>query len=103
MHVVTSGKPGSADRAAAEPRLQAVADELASGAGMPVTQAVLEWAPAAAVLDYAKRNGADLVALGSHGYGLWKRLSIGSVASKVLRLATMSVLVVPIGAVASPG
>ena len=45
-------------------------------------------------------NG-DLIALGSHGYGLWKRLTIGSVASKVLRLAGASVLVQPIASVTS--
>ncbi|HEX6965265.1 MAG TPA: universal stress protein, partial [Gemmatimonadaceae bacterium] len=42
----------------------------------------------------AEREHADLIALGSHGYGMWKRFMLGSVASKVLRLATCSVLVV---------
>jgi nucleotide-binding universal stress UspA family protein len=54
------------------------------------------------LLHVAERSQADLIAIGSHGYGFWKRLAIGSVASKLLRLSTRSVLVVPIGCVALP-
>ena len=49
------------------------------------------------MLELAVREGADLVATGSHGYGIWKRLTLGSVASKILRLSSQSVLVTPIG------
>jgi nucleotide-binding universal stress UspA family protein len=63
---------------------------------------VLEHEPARALLDYAEREHADLIALGSHGYGIWKRLLVGSVASKVLRLAQCAVLVVPARCVVTP-
>lgn len=63
----------------------------------------LEGSPARALLDHATAAHADMIALGSHGYGQWKRLTIGSVASKVLRLASTFVLVQPIGSVPTPG
>ena len=56
---------------------------------------------ASALLEYLDRIQADLIALGSHGYGLWKRLTIGSVSSKILRVATCSVLVQPLGSLAA--
>jgi nucleotide-binding universal stress UspA family protein len=55
------------------------------------------------LLAYLESAGADLIALGSHGYGWWKRLALGSVASKVMRLATRAVLVAPIGSISVPG
>jgi nucleotide-binding universal stress UspA family protein len=61
-----------------------------------VETAVVDGEPAPALLDFATRHDADLIALGSHGYGMWKRLTLGSVASKIVRLTTKSVLVVPI-------
>lgn len=59
-------------------------------------------ATARALLEHVARVNGDLIALGSHGYGLWKRLTLGSVASKVVRLATTAVLVAPIGSLAAP-
>jgi nucleotide-binding universal stress UspA family protein len=53
--------------------------------------------PARTLLDHAQRIDADLIALGSHGYGAVKRLVVGSVASKIIRVATCAVLVAPIG------
>jgi nucleotide-binding universal stress UspA family protein len=84
-------------------RLASLAHELEVADGVRVTTALLDGdtgeGPAAALLHYADRNDADLVALGSHGYGLWKRLALGSVASKVVRLTTKPVLVVPVASV----
>jgi nucleotide-binding universal stress UspA family protein len=81
-------------------RLEALVRALEVPAGVTIEPAVLPGPPAGAVLEYATRSDADLVALGSHGYGLWKRLTIGSVASKVLRLARRSVLVAPLASLA---
>ncbi|HEX6964857.1 MAG TPA: universal stress protein [Gemmatimonadaceae bacterium] len=75
-------------------RLPDVAKELPVPSGVTVTPVELSGDPARALLDFAEREHADLIALGSHGYGMWKRFMLGSVASKVLRLATCSVLVV---------
>jgi nucleotide-binding universal stress UspA family protein len=44
--------------------------------------------PAAEVLDYAERVGADLVAVGTHGPDLLERLLVGSTAADVVRLTS---------------
>lgn len=46
------------------------------------------------ILAHAKASRADLVVIGSHGRGGVQRLVLGSVAEKVLRLATCPVLTV---------
>jgi nucleotide-binding universal stress UspA family protein len=48
--------------------------------------------PAAAILEYASTHAVDLIAIATHGRGGWSRLALGSVADKVLRGATMPVL-----------
>ena len=45
-----------------------------------------------AVLDYAEKNGVDLIALTTHGRGGAARLIVGSVADKVVRGAQVPVL-----------
>jgi nucleotide-binding universal stress UspA family protein len=57
------------------------------------THVVSHEQPAAAILDYASTRGADAIALATHGRGGLKRLLLGSVADKVLRGATIPVLV----------
>jgi nucleotide-binding universal stress UspA family protein len=51
-------------------------------------------APAAAIVEYAKEVGADLIAIGTHGRGMVSRLLMGSVAERVVRLAPCPVLTV---------
>jgi nucleotide-binding universal stress UspA family protein len=46
---------------------------------------------AAAIVDYAKANGVDLIAMATHGRGA-TRLLLGSVADKVLRSSGIAVL-----------
>jgi nucleotide-binding universal stress UspA family protein len=46
---------------------------------------------------YAKAHGSDLIVMGSHGRTGWKHLLMGSVAAKVVRIATVPVLVVHAG------
>jgi nucleotide-binding universal stress UspA family protein len=48
---------------------------------------------AGAILDGAQASGIDLIALATHGRGGFKRLLLGSVADKVLRKASIPVLV----------
>jgi nucleotide-binding universal stress UspA family protein len=50
--------------------------------------------PEQAVVEEAERWRADLIILGSHGYGFWQRAMLGSVSSAVLHHAPCSVLVV---------
>ncbi len=47
-----------------------------------------------AILDVAERIGADLIVVGSRGYGVGRRLLRGSVSTKVAHHADCSVLIV---------
>ena len=80
----------------AKDRVDGLMRDLALAPGVAPSTTELTGSPASALLDHARLIGADVIALGSHGYGLWKRLMLGSVASKVIRLSTTSVLVVPV-------
>ncbi len=79
--------------------MRELAAALDAGGSIETEVAVLSGPPAPTLLDAVRSRGADLIGLGSHGYGLWKRLTIGSVASKVIRLADVAVLVQPIGSI----
>jgi nucleotide-binding universal stress UspA family protein len=50
--------------------------------------------PASVIIDVAGEWGADLIIVGSHGSGLWKRAMLGSVSDAVVHHAPCSVLVV---------
>jgi nucleotide-binding universal stress UspA family protein len=86
----------------AEVKLSDLVAQLRGPHEVSVDCIVLDGPPARTLLDELARFRGDLIALGSHGYGLWKRLTIGSVASKVLRHATTCVLVKPIGSLTAP-
>jgi nucleotide-binding universal stress UspA family protein len=43
---------------------------------------------------YASQNGIDLIVMGTHGHGALKNLVMGSVATKVLAIASVPVLLV---------
>lgn len=61
--------------------------------GVPVnTHVLVNGQPARAILDFAHECDADLIALTTHGHGAFARLLLGSVADKVLRGATVPVL-----------
>lgn len=62
---------------------------------MAVQRIVLHGDVARELLAFASSVNADLIATGSHGHGFIARMLIGSVATKVLRGSTCSVLVVP--------
>jgi nucleotide-binding universal stress UspA family protein len=56
-----------------------------------------EGSPLHAVLDYVKKQGADLVVVGSHGHGAMASLLLGSVAEGMVRKAAVPTLVIPAG------
>lgn len=61
-----------------------------------VVRRVVAGLPAAReIAQYAASNGADLVVVGTHGYGPVRRLVLGSVADRVVRMAPCPVLTVP--------
>jgi len=54
----------------------------------------LAGSPRSVILDEAESWGADLIVLGSHGYGRWERFLLGSVSQSVVSHAKCSVEVV---------
>ena len=57
---------------------------------------VIAGLPAAREIDqYAASHQADLIVVGTHGYGPVRRLVLGSVADRVVRMAPCPVLTVP--------
>lgn len=60
-----------------------------------VVCAVISGSPYHDITRYAVEQHADLLVLGSHGYGAVKRLMLGSVAERVVREAACPVVVVP--------
>lgn len=60
-----------------------------------VAHAVLTGVPDREIVRYAKEHEADLIVVGTHGYGPFKRLILGSVADRVIRQAPCAVMTVP--------
>lgn len=60
-----------------------------------VTALLIQGITAEKILEEAKRMGADLIVMGSHGHGALHNLLVGSVTEGVLKEATCPVLVVP--------
>jgi len=58
-----------------------------------VTTKVMEGSPKDMIVEEAQDWGADLIVLGSHGYGRVRRVLLGSVASAVVVEAPCSVQV----------
>jgi nucleotide-binding universal stress UspA family protein len=63
----------------------------ALGQPMNVTGQALQGAPQSAILEEAERWKADLIVVGSHGYGTWHRLVLGSVSQAIVLHAKCSV------------
>ncbi len=77
----------------AEKNAKAVKDA-AQKAGVAVQAFVMSGKPAEAIIETAKEKSADLIVLGSHGRTGLEKLLMGSVAERVIVLATSAVLVV---------
>jgi len=59
-----------------------------------VTTEVLSGSPKRMILEEAEAFGADLIVVGSHGYGMLERFLLGSVSQAVALHARCSVLIV---------
>ncbi|MFC6824619.1 universal stress protein [Halopelagius fulvigenes] len=70
---------------------------VATDAGVPVETSVIEGSPSREIVEYAEREGCDLVVMGTHGRGGLDRLLLGSVAEKVIRASNVPVLTVRVG------
>lgn len=62
--------------------------------GLAITSVLRDGLPKEAILDEAEKWQADLIVLGSHGYGTIRRLFLGSVSLAVATNATCSVEIV---------
>jgi nucleotide-binding universal stress UspA family protein len=74
-------------------RLQEMAKQCAT-VNVPATIEVAVGRPARVVSDTAKRQGTDLVVMGTHGRSGFAHLVLGSVAERVVRTAPCAVLTV---------
>jgi nucleotide-binding universal stress UspA family protein len=59
-----------------------------------VTVVLAGSSPAFEIAGYAKREGVDIILMGTHGRGMMRHLLMGSVAEKVVRIAPCPVLTV---------
>jgi nucleotide-binding universal stress UspA family protein len=64
------------------------------GKKVAIQTSVVEGNPKREIIDAAKSFGADLIVVGSHGYGFIDRLLLGSVSNYVIHNSPCSVLVV---------
>lgn len=62
--------------------------------GEKLTTEVLHGSPDQAIVNEAENWGANLIVVGSHGYGFWERMFLGSVSNSVVQHAPCSVLIV---------
>ena len=76
---------------AAKERLEGSLD---GGSAVIETDVIFSRSTKGAIVEEAEAWGADLIVVGSHGYGFVKRMLIGSVSDAVVRYAPCSVLVV---------
>src|SRR5688572_9180905 len=65
-----------------------------SGTKIEVSNEVLGGLAARVIVEKAEEWNADLIIVGSHGYGFWKRAWLGSVSDRVAHHAPCSVLIV---------
>lgn len=71
-------------------------EAMSRDAGVPMDKFVAEGgSPADEILSYAKKNGMDLIVIGSVGRTGLDRFLLGSVAEKVVRNSSVPVLTVP--------
>ena len=71
---------------------QAAARQFLENANLPHTPHIHVGEPAAIVVKVAGELGCDLICMGSHGHGVLQNAILGSVATRVLHLATVPVL-----------
>lgn len=84
-----------AAQASAQTVLDVAATKLASlNPSLQITKATLCGSPRSAITEEAERWQADLIVMGSHGYGAWHRFLLGSVSQAVVSHAKCSVEVV---------
>ncbi len=71
-----------------------IKSEIGDDSIVEIETTVVSGSPREAIVDEAKAWEADLIVVGSHGYGFWDRMLLGSVSDAVIHHAPCSVLVV---------
>lgn len=61
---------------------------------LKITTETFDGSPKKVIVEEAERWGADLIIVGSHGYGWWERVLLGSVSQAIVHHAPCSVEVV---------
>lgn len=74
--------------------MTATVEEAAKSAGVEVEFVIREGHPAEKILDFAEKQGVDMIVVGSLGKTDAERFLLGSVSEKVVRNAKVPVLVV---------
>ncbi|MEW6572084.1 MAG: universal stress protein [Bacillota bacterium] len=101
--LITSQQVQEAERSAADAVLAKAkevigragrAAEITEEAGVTVESVVQIGDPAQSIIEYAAREGFEVIVMGRRGMGMLKELLLGSVSSKVLQLAPCPVLLV---------
>ncbi|MEP6903877.1 MAG: universal stress protein, partial [Actinomycetota bacterium] len=59
-----------------------------------VTTKIVKGSAGKEIVEEAENWGADLIVVGSHGYGFWERAWLGSTSDRIIHHAPCSVLVV---------
>ena len=62
--------------------------------GVAITTALLHGNVAAAIIEFSKENGVDLIVVGTKGHGVLEELLMGSVTRNLVSLSRIPVLVV---------
>jgi nucleotide-binding universal stress UspA family protein len=69
-----------------------VADRYRAAVPAIEAEVVMASSPPRAILEWSEQHGADLIAMSTHGRSGFRRFMLGSVADKVIRSATIPVL-----------
>jgi nucleotide-binding universal stress UspA family protein len=80
--------------AASRKYLSDVASRLASEGITVKTEAIEGNRPGETIIDYARENGVAMIVIATHGYSGFKKLLLGSVATRVLHDSAVPVLLI---------
>jgi nucleotide-binding universal stress UspA family protein len=78
----------------AEEAVKQAAERLRAAGKLQISIEVLRGSAKGMIVEAAEAWGADLIAVGSHGYGTWERMLLGSVSQVVAAHAKCSVEIV---------
>ena len=80
-------------KVAAMKYLSEVADRLRAGGATAMTTVAVNDNPARAILGMARKHKAGMIAMATHGAGMFGRVVLGSVADKIIRASPVHVFV----------